>query len=198
MLKILAATIVAAVLGALVVTASPAADGFAGRETLQNLSGTFESTAPEPWYGGYGTRSFTFENGRWALTFVHALDPEMKQKTFRFRTLGPYRIGAALTKPEGAHEAIFGYDAKLVTLLTAEAQIATAFGFAGCGLKRDIEIDVSETGCANWKPIRQCGEDHDLLALDAAGLYFGVRPRGNDMCTPDKRPTALLMPVVKR
>ena len=38
----------------------------------------------------------------------------------------------------------------------------------------------------------------DLLALDASGLRFGVRPPDNDMCTPDKTPTALLPAVIRR
>jgi hypothetical protein len=46
--------------------------------------------------------------------------------------------------------------------------------------------------------VADCGTDHDLLALDATGLRFGQRPMDNDMCTPDRRPTALLGPVVAR
>jgi len=59
-------------------------------------------------------------------------------------------------------------------------------------------VDISERGCAGWKPVADCAEDHDLLALGPQGLQFGVRPRDNDMCTPDRRPTALLPAVVPR
>lgn len=67
-----------------------------------------------------------------------------------------------------------------------------------CNLTVNLEADISQTGCAAWRSVAVCGEDHDLFALDATGLRFGVRPADNDMCTPDKTPTALLPAVVKR
>lgn len=175
-----------------------ALDAEAGRAELQALSGTSASPAPEPWYGGFGTRSFTFKDGAWGLVFTHALDPEMKAQTFRFRTEGPYRIGDASTTVPGAFDAVFFEDVKYVTLLTADPQIVEAFGMAGCGLKTGVETDISATGCAAWKPVSVCREDHDLLALSADGLHFGVRPQDNDMCTAERRPAALLPAVVKQ
>jgi hypothetical protein len=71
-------------------------------------------------------------------------------------------------------------------------------GLAACGLPVNLEADISVTGCAAWKPVAVCGEDHDLLALDDTGLRFGVRPRDNDMCTADRTPAALLPAVVRR
>jgi hypothetical protein len=169
------------------------------RETLRHLSGTYASAAPEPWYGAWGTREFAFEGGRWSLDFTLALDPAMQRPVFRFRTFGPYRIGAPAAFP-GAFEAVFGEERKLVTLLTDDARLAEAFRLADCGLAPGVESDVSLRGCAGWRPVAICGEDHDLLALDAGGgLLFGVRPRDNDMCTPERRPTALLAhPVTRR
>jgi len=172
--------------------------GFGGRDQLESLSGTYASAAPERWYGGYGTRRFTFEGGRWSLAFTHAMDADMRQPTFRFRTEGPYAVRGASAAVRGAFEAVFYEDVKLVTLLTADPAIVAAFGFAGCGLRLNVEIDISKTGCAGWKPVAECREDHDLLAISAAGLHFGVRPRDNDMCTAERRPTALLQPVVRQ
>lgn len=172
------------------------AEGFADRATLQALSGVYTSSAPEPWYGGYGTRRFTFANGQWGLEFTHALDPEMAMPTFRFRTEGPFEVGAESQSIPGAYEAIFYEDAKFVTLLTTDAGLVQAFGFADCGLQTGVEVDISVTGCAAWMPVSVCREDHDLLAMDATGLFFGVRPADNDMCTADRRPTALLPAVV--
>jgi hypothetical protein len=59
-------------------------------------------------------------------------------------------------------------------------------------------VDISDRGCAGWKRVAQCREDHDLLALSAEGLHVGVRPRDNDMCPPDRPPTALLPAMVWR
>jgi hypothetical protein len=167
------------------------------RAALANLHGTWSSPAPEPWYGGWGTRRFTFEAGRWSLVFTHALDAAMTRPSFVFRTHGPYTVGAESAAVPGAFEAVFGEEAKLVTLMTSDAAVIAAFGFAGCGLVPGVEVDVSARGCAGWKPVAECGEDHDLLALGAAGLHFGVRPRDNDMCTAARRPTALLPAVVR-
>ncbi len=63
-------------------------------------------------------------------------------------------------------------------------------GMADCGLTPNLETDISETGCAAWRPVSVCGQDHDLIAMTEGGVQFGVRPADNDMCTADKRPTA--------
>mgnify|MGYP005857601853 CR=1 FL=1 len=60
----------------------------ADRPALEALHGTFHSPTVEAWYGGHGTREFVFADGRWSLTFIHALDPAMTQRTFQFRTGG--------------------------------------------------------------------------------------------------------------
>jgi hypothetical protein len=171
---------------------------FASQDTLQNLNGTWASSSPEDWYGGKGTREFTFKDKTWELKFTHALDPAMTVKTFMFRTEGPYVVGAKNDKVDGAYNGTFYEKKKYVTLLTEDPKIIQAFGFSDCKLQYNVEVDVSSTGCAAWRPVEVCGEDHDLFAMDDKGVYFGVRPADNDMCAPEKRPTALLQPVVKQ
>lgn len=197
MLNITRAVLAAAVVGGWA-GAAAAQDGFGGRDQLERLSGVYASSAPEPWYGGYGTRRFSFDRGTWGLVFTHALDAGMRNPTFRFRTEGPYEVRSPSTAVPGAFEAVFFEDVKYVTLLTADPGIVRAFGFGDCGLRLDVEVDISKTGCAGWKPVSECREDHDLLAISAAGLHFGVRPRDNDMCTAERRPTALLQPVARQ
>lgn len=183
---------------AVVVCATSAiAQDMAPREQLQSVNGTFRSAAAEPWYGGFGTREFVFANGHWQLIFVHALDPDMTKRTFQFRTGGPFEIGEPSEVITGAFDGIFHENWKHVTLLTDEPAIVAAFGMADCGLSYNLETDISDKGCAAWAPVADCGQDHDLFAMDETGLYFGVRPDDNNMCTPDRRPTALL-PVVAR
>jgi hypothetical protein len=175
--------------------ASPAA---ADRAALSALHGTFHSPAVEAWYGGYGTRDFVFADGRWSLTFVHALDPAMTQRTFRFRTGGACRVVAPSDTVPGAWHTVFDEDWKHLTLLTPVPAIAAAMGMADCGLTVNLEADISVSGCAAWRPVALCGADHDLPAPTDAGLRFGLRPADNDMCTADKVPTALLPAVVAR
>jgi len=167
------------------------------RADVEAVTGTYRSAAPEEWYGGFGTREFIFSNGQWQLIFTHSLDPQMTTRTFQFRTGGPFEIGQASEAVEGAFHGVFHEDWKHVTLLTDNPEIVAGMGMAECGLTYNLETDISKTGCAAWRPVTECGEDHDLFAMDAAGVYFGVRPADNDMCTPDKTPTALL-PIVVR
>jgi hypothetical protein len=193
-MKLLFPILAAAFVAANVTTTAQAGD----RAALEALTGTFHSASVEEWYGGYGTREFVFSDGQWSLTFIHALDPAMTQRTFQFRTGGAYTVGQESESVSGAFHTVFDEDWKHLTLLTPVSEIAAAMGMADCGLTVNLEVDISETGCAAWRPVSVCGEDHDLLALSNEGLHFGVRPADNDMCTADKTPTALLTAVVAR
>ncbi len=187
-----------AVIAALAAPVSGETAKTADRAALQALNGTFHSPTVEEWYGGYGTREFVFADGQWSLTFVHALDPGMTQRTFQFRTGGGYAVREPSEAVPGAFQTVFDEDWKHLTLLTPVPEIAAAMGMADCGLTVNLEADISKTGCAAWRPVAVCGEDHDLLALTADGLHFGVRPADNDMCTVEKTPKALLTAVVAR
>ena len=182
------------------IAAAPAgAGGPEARQALERLAGTYASRAPEPWYGAWGTREFGFRDSSWTLIFTLALDPGMQRPVFRFRTGGPYELRAASATVPGAFDAVFFEDSKHVTLLAEDPALAQAFGLAGCGLVPGREKDVSVEGCANWRPVAQCREDHDLLALGAdGGLHFGRRPRDNDMCSAERRPSELLPAVYRR
>ncbi|MEO1049709.1 MAG: hypothetical protein AAFX87_03765 [Bacteroidota bacterium] len=168
------------------------------KKQLQNLSGTYVSQQAEGWgRGTFGTREFSFSDGHWTLRFVLALDPDMKNQVFEFRTHGTYQV-LSKSKVTKAYEAVFYEDKKYVTLKTDNPELIQAFGLSECGLKPHVEKDISKDGCALWPSVADCHEDHDLLALDDQGnLYFGVRPADNNMCTADRRPTALLPPVTK-
>ncbi|RST82447.1 hypothetical protein EJC49_23435 [Aquibium carbonis] len=170
----------------------------ADRSALQSLRGTYVSPAVEPWYGGFGTREFVFRDGRWSLIFTHALDPQMTMRTFQFRTGGAFTVGEPSADVPGAFRTVFGEEWKHVTLLTDVPEIVAGMAMAACGLTLNLETDISGSGCAAWKPVADCGEDHDILALSAEGLHFGVRPADNDMCSADRTPTALLPAVVAR
>jgi hypothetical protein len=165
---------------------------------LETLSGTYADAAPYAYGQAWGTRVFTFDKGKWTLLFTLALDPEMKVQVFQFRTFGTFDVKDRSTVVADTYNAVFFEDKKLLTLKTDDENLINAFGFAPCGLVRDVEADVSKKGCSGWKSVDECPADHDLLSLDSEGrLYFGNRPQDNDMCTPEKRPTSLTPPVIK-
>ncbi|CAN1484432.1 hypothetical protein MCELHM10_00001 [Paracoccaceae bacterium] len=186
------------ILAAAFALSGPASAQPGDRAALESLHGTWASPGPEPWYGGFGMREFVFRDGQWSLIFTHALDPEMTMRTFQFRTGGGYRVLEPSAAVEGAFHTVFDEDWKHVTLLAGDPGVAAAMGMADCGLTVNLEADISETGCAAWRPVAACGEDHDLLMLGPEGLHFGVRPADNDLCTADRTPTALLPAVVRR
>lgn len=167
---------------------------------LENLSGKYSDSKPIDWgRGTYSKREFTFKDQQWSLTFTLGLDPELKHQVFQFRTYGKYTVQQPSKEVKNAYEAIFTEEKKFVTLKTDDPRLIKGFGFTACDLTLNKEKDISITGCALWRSVSECSEDHDLLSLDAKGnLYFGVRPSDNDMCTADKRPHQLTPPVTKK
>lgn len=170
------------------------------QQLLENLKGTYKDPTAVDWgRGSFGTREFTFSKGKWTLKFTLALDPGMKNQVFVFRTFGTYKVLDQSATIANTFNALFVEDKKFVTLKTGDIKLAQAFGLTQCGLQKDIEKDISVTGCSLWKPVAECNEDHDLLSIDKDGkLYFGIRPPDNNMCSAAQRPTQLNVPVVKQ
>lgn len=168
-------------------------------DALSELNGKYIDLKPyEYGKGVFGKREFTFSNGLWTLDFVLALDPKLQKQIFRFRTLGSYKVLKPSELLSGSYEANFSEEKKYLTLITESPELAKAFGLSNCGLTTGVEKDISETGCALWKSVKECPIDHDLLKLDEDGrLYFGVRPRDNNMCKEEFRPKSLTPPVEK-
>lgn len=168
------------------------------KSKLENLLGTYADPQPYAYGKAFGKRVFTFNKGKWTLHFTLALDPEMKMQVFQFRTFGTYKVQDKSTKVPNTYNAVFYEEKKLLTLKTSDENLINAFGFKPCHMTKDVEQDVSEQGCSVWKSVAECPGDYDLLSLDKEGkLYFGNRPQDNNMCSPDKRPSALTPPVVK-
>ncbi len=168
------------------------------KQKLENLSGTYADAKPYAYGQAWGSRVFTFDKGKWTLSFTLALDAEMKLPVFEFRTFGTYKIQEKSAKLSDTYNAVFYEEKKLLTLKTTNEQLIKAFNFTPCNLVKDIEQDISKNGCSGWKSVAECPADYDLLSLDKQGkLYFGNRPQDNDMCNPERRPTSLTPPLIK-
>ncbi|MEM9987765.1 MAG: hypothetical protein AAF804_21965, partial [Bacteroidota bacterium] len=162
------------------------------------LSGTYADVEPFPYDGAWASREFQFQDGKWSLVFTMGLDPKLENQAFRFRMFGRYEVQNPSSVVAGAFETLFWEDKILVTILTEDEAIVADFGLADCALGYQTETDISATGCAFWAPLTECNQDHDLVRMDKVGrLYFGERPDDNNMCTPDRRPTKLTLPVSK-
>lgn len=169
------------------------------KAALEKLSGTYVDPAPYNYGKAWGKRVFTFDKGKWTLLFTLGLDPELKMQVFTFRTAGTYKVLDKSKAVDNTYNAVFYEDKKWVTLKTDDANLIQAFGFAACNLTKDVEKDISITGCSAWQSVADCPGDYDLLSLDKDGkLYFGERPADNNMCSPEKRPTKLTPAVVKK
>jgi hypothetical protein len=165
---------------------------------LEHLSGKYADAKPYNYGKAWGKRVFTFNKGRWTLVFTLALDPAMNMPVFEFRTYGSYSLQEKSATLADTYHALFLEEKKFVTLKTGDEKLIQAFGFVPCGMTKDVEQDISITGCSAWKSVADCPGDYDLLSLDKSGqLYFGERPADNDMCSAEKRPTKLTPPVVK-
>jgi len=166
---------------------------------LENLNGTYaDPQCVDCGQGIFGKREFTFKDGKWSLKFILALDPKLKNQIFVFRTVGTYTVLDKSKLVVDAYNGLFIEDQKFVTSKTDIPDLIQGFGLAGCDLTKDVEKEISKSGCSLWKSVADCPEDHDLLKMNANGkLYFGVRPPDNDMCTEDKHSKSLTPSVVK-
>ncbi len=119
-------------------------------------------------------------------------------QVFKFRTFETFKIEDKSTKVADTYNAVFYEDKKFLTLKTSDENLIEAFGFVPFNMAIDLEQDVSKKGYSGWKSLKDCPSDCDLISLDKVGkLYFGNRPRDNDMCSPDKRPKSLTPQVIK-
>jgi len=161
--------------------------------------GEWESIAAEKRTNGtYGTRYFKLTNNTWEVKFVLYLDSALNAPVFQFRATGKYEVQEVSNAVDGAVDALFVFDHKFVTLLTPDKGLINNFGFTTCGLVKDVEKEITETGCSFLKSKADCGQEYDLLKLENQQLFFGARPTKGDMCAADRRPESLNYPLKRK
>ena len=162
-----------------------------------DLQGAWTSAVCEPMKNADGSttyfqRHFDITEKTWALKFQTYGDAGCTVRLFTARMEGDYKVLQDSERVAGATEANFQFAR---TYLTAYVQpVADWFQGSGCGKgawKLGEEQETSEKGCVFIRPVGACGWDHDVVKVEGRQLFFGQRPADNDMCTPDKRPTAL-------
>jgi hypothetical protein len=145
---------------------------------------------------GAFTLDFTLSADRWSVDYATFGDAACSAAFLTVHIAGPYEITGP-SSVEGAREARFAFDEKTVT---AHAEGAVGFLASlgeACGGPGTWELgvarDVGAAGCPalGQRPIADCPADYDLVSVTATELRFGDRPADNDMCSPERRPTAL-------
>lgn len=131
----------------------------------------------------------------WTLDYSTFGDDACATPLMTVDITGPYTIGAQSEVVDGAWDGEFAFSSKTVTAHN-EGMVGFLSSLDGCG-EGDWTVgeakDVYGTGCAalGQYPQTDCSADYDLVALVDGQLRFGARPADNNMCSPDKRPTAL-------
>lgn len=163
-----------------------------------DIQGHWQSEQPEAsGTGTFGWREFNISEKEWEVIFTMYLDKEKTLPVFTFRAVGTYEIQDKSAAVEGASNAIFHFTKKFVTLQTDNAEAIKNFGFDACGLTKGVEKEISEAGCSFLTSVKACGQEYDLTKIADGKFFLGARPADGNMCTEDRRPTALNLPLVK-
>ncbi|NTX51467.1 hypothetical protein HUA74_30400 [Myxococcus sp. CA051A] len=188
---------------ALVTLCAAACGGAKSHVRPQDLAGTWDSATCEAVPNGDGSnnylqRHFQLTESDWTLRLDFFRDAGCQTKLFTARVVGPYSLGQDSEKVSGATEGTFTFGERY---LTAHLQpLADVFTQSGCGTGAwTVGVEQPVPGaCLSFKPLTECGRDHDVVKVEGTQLFFGQRPADNDLCAPEKRPQALAThPVVK-
>ncbi len=137
--------------------------------------------------------TFDMTVDRWDLAYDTFSDAGCARRTVDVHIAGAYSFGGQSPTAAGAWEGNFTFDTREVT--ADDKKSAAAVGKA-CGIKKlkpGVKTDIHAKGCPAFgiHPSATCGADYDLVAAEGNTLRFGARPADNNLCTEDKRPTAL-------
>lgn len=150
------------------------------------------------------TRDITFTSNSMDLKFQNYFDTQCAKPSFVLHMTGDFSIVGPSKVAEGAQE---------VNLrVTKVSVIPSSPDFAGflnsakpgeCGKNPwqvGIEQTITDTGCSLLGVgANQVTVEYEILYRLNNFLFFGARPiDGTFLTTPDKRPSALLVPLVRK
>jgi hypothetical protein len=144
---------------------------------------------------------FKLTDSRWDLDYVTHGGDACATPLVTVHIAGPYTLERPSAQVEGAWEARFAFDAKTIRP-EVDGLRDYLNSLDGCGsadFQTGVAQDVYAAGCPAFGqyPRSSCEADFDLVKLDGDTLQFGARPKDNNMCSPEQRPTAL-NPVTQR
>lgn len=176
-------------------TPSMAPDAPAGVD----LAGHWRSPCVDPGTGQALRLTFDLTATTWKLAYESFGDAACTVPALVVDIAGPYEVTRPSPTVAGAHEAVFGFSTKTVTPRSEGAAQFLATACGGGTFTAGTATDIT-AGCAGLGayPISSCPADFDLVARTGDRLQFGARPADNNMCTEDRRPTALSPIVLAR
>ena len=156
-----------------------------------------------PANGSFAQLSFDVKAEQWHLDYKSFSDKECKNVTTTAKISGPWKLTQPSKVGEGVYEAEFGFAQRTIT---AHVDGAAKFlaGLKPCGGEGAFEVGKAKSiqveGCPGlgMYPAAKCGTDFDIAAVKNGQLFFGERPKDNNMCSADKRPTKLMQYGLKR
>ena len=168
------------------------------RPLASELVGTWQSECVDSG-NGHIRLTFRLTDSTWDLDYDAFADNVCETGFMTVNIKGPYDLGAASGAIEGAREGRFHFGERVVTphMDAAVDMLSGACpdGTFSVGASADMKA-----GCANLGlyPVSECPNEFDIVRLDGKTLNFGARPADNNMCSEDKRPTALGLPLAKQ
>jgi hypothetical protein len=151
----------------------------------------------------YLKREITFQDGEIAIVFHQFADAACTEPTFSFYFGGSYEILGDSTVAEGAKEAnITITDVRITPDSDGFAGFLNSAETGTCGAEAwevGTQQAVSETGCSVLGlPAGLVTTEYEIFYVLNDFMFFGARPLdGSFLSEPEKRPTALLVPVMK-
>lgn len=173
-----------------------------GRAAAPDARGHWKSACTQTGEAQSIGLDFVLTEREWRLDYTTYGDATCTSAFVTVHVEGDYALDRPSDDVPGAWLARFGFVKKTVTP-HGDAAAGFASSERACGrsgFEAGKETDVTEQGCAGLGqyPLSKCASDFDLVALEGDSLRFGDRPKDNDMCTEDKRPTALAGLVMTR
>lgn len=186
---------------------SPREENLAAR-TLRQAQGEWASPQGEVRVSADGsrtylTRHFVFTPEANFATFVFYTDETFQVPNLTLRFWGGYTLHGESPAVKGALKADFPLAHLAILPHTPGAAAFLNSAPAGtCGTlpwQAGVEQDVTASGgCALFGISTATTVEYDLLKVQGHRLYFGARPAdGGLLDSPERRPTALQVPVVR-
>ncbi|HEX8538056.1 MAG TPA: hypothetical protein VF664_11375 [Cystobacter sp.] len=191
----------------LLLSLATASIALAGCSSEPDITGRWASEGVETRSGAnnsklYLRRDFQTTDTHSAARFDFFADEAGTQPTVSVWLNGPYTLTQPWDAVPGAYAGEFTFTAlKITPRASGMVDYLNSSAAGTCGSKPftlDVEQDVSDTGClALGIDLKNKPTEYDIVKREGDKLYYGARPTdGSGLDSPEKRPTALQVPVV--